>query len=162
MHVRRQIVSDTTSIAQPKSRTSLRTIELPSPVRSALMDLPQRSEWLFPGVMGGPLNHRAFLRRIWCPTVRGLGLEGLHVHDMRHFATSLWFAWGRNILWIAQQLGHSSADITLRQDGHLLREGQRLDEAETLRKIEDAFKCANPVPSKKRSNIVKSGRGGRT
>lgn len=149
LHVRRQIVSNTTTVAQPKSRTSLRSIELPPLVRNVLMDLPQRSEWLFPGVMGGPLNHRAFLRRVWCPTVRGLGLDGLHVHDMRHFAASLWFAWGRNILWIAQQLGHSSADITLRQYGHLLREGQRLEEGETLRKIEEAFKCAKPVLSAK-------------
>ncbi len=34
----------------------------------------------------------------------------------------------------------------MRQYGHLLREGQRLDETNTLAKVEKAYR-ANPVPS---------------
>ncbi len=163
LHIRRQIVSNTTEVAEPKSRTSLRTIDLLPPVRGALLDLPQRSEWVFPGTRGGSLNHRAFLRRVWCPTVEALKLGRLRIHDMRHLAASLWIAWGRNILWVASQLGHSSADITLRQYGHLLREGQRLDEGETLQKVEAAYR-ANSVPTRRKLAIrgtrINTGRGG--
>lgn len=164
LHIRKQIVSNTTAVAPLKSKRSKRdrrrTVEVPALVRNALMDIPQRSRYVFPGARGGPLNHRAFVRRVWLPTVRGLKIGRVRLHDLRHFAASLWIAWGRNILWVAQQLGHGSADITLRQYGHLLREGQRLDEAETMRKIEDAYRSgerAAPVlPGR-----AKSGRGGR-
>lgn len=87
---------------------------------------------------------------------------------MRHFAASLWFAWGRNILWVAQQLGHHSAEFTLKQYGHLLREGQRFDEAETLLKIANAFGAgerAAPVRPEgetgEEQDRINTGRGGR-
>lgn len=168
LHIRRQVVSNTTVVAQPKSEAGLRTIELLPVVRNALLDLPQRSEWIFPGARGGVLNHRAFLRRVWCPTVRALGLGKFTIHDLRHFAVSLWFAWGRSPLWVTQQTGHESVAFTLKQYGHLLREGQRLDEAETLRKIEEAFRAgerAAPVRPEgetgEEQDRINTGRGGR-
>ncbi len=88
-------------------------------------------------------------------------LDGLRIHDLRHIAASLWLTWGRNPLWVAAQLGHESAGFTMRQYGHLLREGQRLEEADTLRKIEEAYGCANPVPSSRGRNVLNAGRGGR-
>lgn len=166
LHVRRQIVSNTTEVAQPKSRTSLRTIDLLQPVTQALLDVPQMSQWVFPGVRGGPLNHRAFDRRVWLPVVRGLNLP-LRLHDLRHFFTSLMFAFGRNPLYIAAQLGHSGAEVTLKQYAHLMREGQRLDELGTLAKIEIAYRAntvqitAGRLEKKSLKLQLKSGRGGR-
>ncbi len=44
-------------------------------------------------------------------------------------------------------MGHGSADVTLKVYGHLMREAQRLDEADTIRKIEEAYGRAKPVQS---------------
>lgn len=168
LHIRRQIVSNTVEVGPPKSRRSLRTIDLLPPLRQALLDLPQRGTWVFSGVRGGPVNHRAFDRRVWLPIVRALRLD-LRMHDLRHTCASLLLAFGRNPLYVAAQLGHASADTTLKKYGHLMREGQRLDEADTLRKVEEAYRRAKPVQSnggnggsrKLRKALMDAGRGGR-
>ncbi len=104
---------------------------------------------------------------MWLPTARALGLA-LRVHDLRHAFASLLLSWGRNPVYVAAQMGHGSADVTLKVYGHLMREAQRLDEADTLRKIEEAYRCAKPVqstqgndgPRKTRKPALKAGRGG--
>jgi len=95
LHVRRQIVSNTTEVAPPKSKRSLRAIDLLPPLRQALLDLPQRGVWVFSGVRGGPVNHRTSDRRVWLPIVRKLRLD-LTIHDLRHTCASLLLAFGRS------------------------------------------------------------------
>ncbi len=95
---------------------------------------------VFHGIKGGPLNYRAFRRRVWLPTVRTLRLA-LRVHDLRHAFASLLLSWGENPVYVAAQMGHGNADVTPKVYGHLMREAQRLEEADTLRKIEEAYAC---------------------
>ncbi len=139
LHVRRQIAANTTEPAAPKSRRGIRTIDLLPPVRQALLDLPQRGTLVFPGARGGSLDHHNFMHRVWSPTIRALGLR-VRFHDCRHFFASLLLAWDEPLLYAAGQLGHASADITLRVYGHLIQEGRRLDREETLRRFAEAFR----------------------
>jgi hypothetical protein len=56
----------------------------------------------------------------------GIGLPGLHPHELRHTAASLAIASGANVKVVQQMLGHKSATMTLDQYGHLF--GDQLDE----------------------------------
>ncbi len=61
----------------------------------------------FAPVRGGFINHRMFHRH-WRRVLSGqLGLN-LRFHDLRHGYGSLLLAWGEPVLYVSQQLGHSS------------------------------------------------------
>jgi len=72
------------------------------------------------------------------------GLQ-LTFHDLRHAYASLMLAFGYTVLYVNQQLGHSSAKVTLDTYGHVVEEGHRLDRAATLRKLEEVFRGATRV-----------------
>jgi len=74
-----------------------------------------------------------------------LGPYGLTFHDLRHAFASLLLAFGFMIPYVSQQLGHSSAKITLDTYGHILEEGHRLDREATLQRFENAFHGATRV-----------------
>ncbi len=113
------------------------------------MDLPQRGELVFPGTRGGRLNYGWFRRQIWDPAVERTKLN-VTFHDLRHAFASLLLAFGYTILYVSQQLGHSSAKITLDTYGHILEEGYRLDREAALRKLEEAYRGATRVlPNRK-------------
>ena len=38
---------------------------------------------------GTPLSHSNFRRRVWLPALATVGLEGVHVHDLRHTGNQL-------------------------------------------------------------------------
>ncbi len=45
------------------------------------------------------------------------------------------------ILYVSQQLGHSSAAFTLSTYAHLIQQGRKLDKEETLRRLSEAARC---------------------
>jgi integrase len=145
IHVRRQMPTNTLTLSAPKSRAGLRVVDLPSPVRQSLLDFPQRGKLVFPGIGGGYLNHRWWSKAVWRSATKAAGLDGLRIHDLRHLAASLRLAWGEPLLTVAQVLGHSSAAFTLRQYGHVIADGQRLDREATLAKVADALRRVAPV-----------------
>jgi integrase len=110
-----------------------------SPVRQTLLDMHQRGQLVFPGARGGPLNHGWFNRRIWRKTTEATRSH-LRFHDLRHGFASLLLAWGEPILYVSQQLGHSSAAFTLTTYAHLIQQGRKLDKEDTLQKLFAAAK----------------------
>jgi integrase len=115
------------------------------PVRQGLLEMPQGGRLVFPGARGGPLNHGWFHRRIWLPATRALrGAqaqdEHLRFHDLRHGFASLLLAWREPILYVSQQLGHSSAAFTLSTYAHLIQQGRMIDKDQILQKLFDAAK----------------------
>ncbi len=121
-----------------------RVVHLFPQVVRALMDLPQRGELVFPAARGGRLNYGWFRRQIWEPAMEQAGLQ-LTFHDLRHAFASLLLAFGYTVLYVSQQLGHSSAKVTLDTYGHILEEGHRLDLEATLQKLEHASRGATRV-----------------
>jgi len=83
IHVRHATPAGTKGPQDPKSVTSLRSVDMLLPVRQALLNMPQRGQLVFPGARGGPLNHGWFHRRIWVPTTCVIG-SNLRFHDLRH------------------------------------------------------------------------------
>ena len=66
-----------------------------------------------------PYRHGNFLRRVFNPTRRALGLDSLRVHDLRHFYASLLIDEGLTAPEVAKRLGHADAAFTLRTYVHL-------------------------------------------
>ncbi len=149
IHVRRATPAGTKGPQGPKSLASQRSIDLLQPVQQALLDMPRRGRLVFPGARGGPLNHGWFHRGVWRPTVRALR-SSLRFHDLRHSFASLLLAWGEPILYVSQQLGHSSAAFTLSTYAHLIQQGRKLDKEETLQNLSAAARCesAPTVPQR--------------
>jgi hypothetical protein len=59
------------------------------------------------------------------------GLSACIVHGF----ASILLAWGEPILYVSQQLGHSSAAFTLTTYAHLIQQGRKLDKEQTLQKL---------------------------
>lgn len=65
------------------------------------------SEYVFTNTVGGPLDNKNFINRVWNPLLNQLGLEQRRPYQMRHSAATFWLAAGEAPEWIARQLGHT-------------------------------------------------------
>jgi integrase len=79
---------------------------------------------IFTAAEGGPVRHRNFSRRHFCPAVaqlaeRGCLPVGLRWHDLRHSCAALLIANGRHIEEVKDYLGHSSIRTTSDRYAHL-------------------------------------------
>ena len=99
-----------------------------------------RPEVLFPGNLGGTRQERTYMAenffryKLWFPMIEKAGIRRLGPHAARHTFASRLIANGENLKYIAEQLGHSSINVTVDTYGHLLPGGNkravdRLDEA---------------------------------
>jgi integrase len=57
-----------------------------------LPDPGDPNDHVFTAPNGGPLRVTAFRARAWRPATKAPGLDGLHIHDLRHTAMALWIA----------------------------------------------------------------------
>lgn len=107
---------------------ALRTVAVPKPVESALLELAAGKThdallWEAPR-KGGPLKpprpqHWLGAAVSRCHAADGTFPGHLGVHSLRHTAASLLISSGANVKVVQQQLGHKSATMTLDQYGHL-------------------------------------------
>ncbi len=112
-------------ISEPKTERSRRTVPLP---RSAVETLKahrkrqtverlaagpawEQSDLVFATEIGTALEPRNVLRR-FDVLARKAGLEGVHLHTLRHSAASFLLAAGTHTKVVQQHLGHSSYAIT--------------------------------------------------
>jgi integrase len=110
-------------------------VALPPGVASMLLDLlgQRRREclgngwaevptWVFPSQSGGLLDERNF-QRSWYRVRRraqAQGVRPLKFHASRHSFATWALGAGRSLAWVADQLGHSSPNVTLRYYAHAL------------------------------------------
>ena len=95
----------------------VKLLDLQRPASAPLFTYPTTGERVKPA---------PFRNRVLQPAARRAGLEGLHVHDLRHTAASLMIAGGADVKKVQEALGHKSATMTLDLYGHLWNSG--LDE----------------------------------
>jgi integrase len=69
---------------------------------------------VFSAERGGPIRRSNFTRRVWIPTTRAAGVEGLRFHDLRHTAATLAVAAGASTRELMVRMGHSSSAAALR------------------------------------------------
>jgi len=103
----------------PKTEAGLRTVALPAFLAAALeAHLERWSEagpegLVFPAREGGPMRRSNFRRRVWVPTLRATGLEGLRFHDLRHSAGTMTAVAGATTKELMARMGHSSPRAAL-------------------------------------------------
>lgn len=124
IHVRRTIHSRTGATGPTKSRRN-RRVDL-SPRAAALIPTVEPDQRLWKP------TYTPWLR-YWHDSLHRTGIERCGLHALRHSNASLRIAAGQDLVYVADQLGHSNAGFTLKVYGHLLdrpeSQAARLDEA---------------------------------
>ncbi len=68
---------------------------------------------MFSSSTGTPLSHSNFRRRVWLPALAAVGLEGIHLHDLRHTGNQLTANAGANLKELMARMGHDSERAAL-------------------------------------------------
>ena len=79
-------------------------------------------DWVFPSSKGTPIQETQ-IKRVWDRVKiksAQAGVRPLRFHDMRHTFATLSLEAGRSIKWVAEQLGHRDASVTLNVYAHAL------------------------------------------
>ena len=105
------------SFGPPKSRAGLRVVVFPElivpDVRKHLDWLPSSAALAFASSTGSPLVHSDFRNRVWLPALAVVGLEGIHLHDLRHTGNQLTANAGANLKELMARMGHDSERAAL-------------------------------------------------
>jgi integrase len=100
------------SFGPPKSRAGVRDVDFPDLIvpdlREHLAWLPSSTALVFTTSTGTPLAHSNFRRRVWLPALSVVGLEGVHMHDLRHTGNQLVANAGANPKELMARMGHDS------------------------------------------------------
>ena len=79
------------------------------------------SEWIFPSTSDRPLNSNRWRSRIFNNMLDKAKLRKVRIHDLRHsYASFLIRDVKADLLYVKEQLGHSSIKVTVDIYGHLL------------------------------------------
>jgi integrase len=120
---RRQLCTETGELAETKTVSGVRFIELPPAAMKELklwkLRCPKGELGLcFPNGDGGLANYHNFASRVFQPALRRAGLRRIKIHDLRHGAASMMIAAACDIAALSRQLGHKNIAITLSIYGH--------------------------------------------
>jgi integrase len=117
-------------LGQPKTRRSIRTVNVPATVLSQL-DLDQ--SWLFTNSQGGPIRLYSWRTNVWVPSLararsqdpknpdKILLEKRPRIHDLRHSCASWLLGAGVPLIVVSAQLGHEDTSVTAKIYGHLDR-----------------------------------------
>ena len=138
--------ADRLVLADPKTRSSVRTVALPAFVVAGFHEQRRRQlaqrllvgegwedrDYVFAGPFGGPVDPRRVHRRLR-ELLLSAGLPPMRVHDLRHAAASAMLAAGVPIRTVADTLGHADVRTTLGVYAHTVPElareaAHRMDE----------------------------------
>ncbi len=85
-------------------------------------DLPS---WVFCDTRGGLLDPDHLRSRVFYLLLRASGLRRIRFHDLRHTFASLLLQQGESPVYVKEQMGHSSIQITVDLYGHLIPGGNK-------------------------------------
>jgi integrase len=113
-------------VAQKKADALKREMEKPPEARRKAEDVTAEvmESPLFTNPAGSRLDPRN-LRKVFWKTLDLGGLHRVRFHDLRHTYASLLIAQGESLVYVKDQLGHSSISITCDVYGHLTPGGNR-------------------------------------
>ncbi len=139
INVRQQLCNTSKQFITPKSRRSIRRIDM-SPTLALELKwhklASQNSELdlVYCNSDGKFLDPDNLIKREFIPALRRAKIRKVRFHDLRHTNVALRIEQDQNIKYIQNQLGHASIQTTLDKYGHLIKEVNteqaiKLDEA---------------------------------
>jgi integrase len=112
---------DGLALTEPKTRSSIRRVDLPDLVVSALRELgPKQSGFVFQSTDGKPIRKSNFIRRVFHPLVEKADAPKIRFHGLRHTANTLLLLAGVRANVVAERMGHSTTRMTLDTYGHVM------------------------------------------
>jgi integrase len=134
-------------------------------VREHLSWVPSSAALVFASSTGSPLSHSNFRNRVWLPALASVGLDGVHLHDLRHTGNQLTANAGANPKELMARMGHDSeraAMIYL----HSSRERQRaladaVGEAAQAELVKSKRKTTAPKGTRRARNRRPAGESGK-
>ncbi len=132
-------------VTTPKSGES-RRVDMSRELMQTLQDLQTERQleaaangwkeiplWVFCSETGGLLHPHNLRDRVFYRLLKAAGLRQVRFHDLRHTFASLLLQQGESPVYVKEQMGHSSIQITVDLYGHLIPGGNkqavdRLDE----------------------------------
>jgi integrase len=129
LHVKRAVTHR--RIETPKSHHQ-RQIELPEQLEPVLERLrtyrkeqwlqkgKAAPEWVFCNEEGTFLNEFLFRMRKFYPLIKAAKMRAFRIHDLRHTFASMHLQNGASVMWVKEQMGHQSIQITVDTYGHLI------------------------------------------
>ena len=82
-------------------------------------------EWVFCTESGGLLDQSNLRKRVFARCLAKAGLCKVRIHDLRHTYASLLIQQGESLVYIKEQLGHHSIQVTVDIYGHLVPGGNK-------------------------------------
>lgn len=106
------------AVLAPPKNGKTRVIAIPrflAPMLRKQCEGRDPSELVFLSHEGKPVNLMNWRNRVWYPALKAMHLDerGFTIHSLRHSYASMAIAAGADVKTLQQQLGHSSASITL-------------------------------------------------
>jgi integrase len=148
-------------LGEPKTPAGHRKIEMSEELANELLKLRTEKKkaclakgeteipkWVFSTRTGTPLHYRNFLDRVWNRLQDAAGVRRRTPHDLRHAFATLHLEGGASPVWVKEQLGHSSIQVTVDFYKHWIprtnRDGiNRLDTQQTRIFNEEADEIGN-------------------
>jgi hypothetical protein len=82
-------------------------------------------QWVFCNVNGGLIDPDHLRNRVFYGLLKAAGLRRLRFHDLRHTFASLLLQQGESPVYVKEQMGHSSIQVTVDLYGHLIPGGNK-------------------------------------
>ncbi|WP_306358878.1 MULTISPECIES: site-specific integrase [unclassified Nocardia] len=143
-------------IGIPKTKKSIRTINLPPEVMDEL-ELAGRkpNEFLFLNTRGKHVGNGSFYHNVWKPAVAracdAINGKTPRIHDLRHTCASWMISAGVNLVIIQEHLGHESITTTVDRYGHLDRRSGKVAAAAVSAMLSGGV-ASDPPPTKQPSD----------
>lgn len=143
----------------PKSAAGRRTVALPGPVVTELLDhlecycVHSEDAYVFTTEGGGPVDRNNFRNRIWIPATAQVSLTGLRFHDLRHTAGTLAAQTGATTKELMARLGHASPQAAMIYQHAADDRDQRIADG-----LAEMVALASKLPSDQRADDDRSGR----
>ena len=81
--------------------------------------------WIFVNKVGKPISGDNWRKRVFTKALKKAKIRSIRIHDIRHTFASLLLQAGESMLYVRDQLGHSSIRITVDTYGHLVPGGNK-------------------------------------
>jgi integrase len=85
----------------------------------------EMSKWVFCNEAGGILDPDNLRKRVFRGLLKASGLRRTRFHDLRHTFASLLLQQGESLVYVKEQMGHSSIQVTVDLYGHLIPGGNK-------------------------------------